>query len=208
MKIHRKASSKRKTAAKTSAKTTAKAAKTSAKRAKDVLRFAPNFTAYVLPPDAVCLYSEDRKFFLHGELYCALAAAIGKDGKSAQVLHRELSKHFPSDKIEEAIKPLRYRPNDLARGLRLQRTHSIAIVVPDLSNNFYIELVRGAKDYSASSNYTVLIGDSRDSWEEERNYLDSFHRRRVDGAGDDGHGSSLRSARKRRESDGCRARLT
>jgi len=41
------------------------------------LQFAPNFTAYVLPPDVVCLYSEDRKFFLHGELYCALAAAIG-----------------------------------------------------------------------------------------------------------------------------------
>jgi LacI family transcriptional regulator len=84
-------------------------------------------------------------------------------------------------RIEEAIKALRYRPNDLARGLRLQKTHSIAIVVPDLSNNFYIELVRGAKDYSASANYTVLIGDSRESWEEERNYLDSFHRRRVDG---------------------------
>ena len=84
-------------------------------------------------------------------------------------------------RIENAIKDLKYRPNDLARGLRLQKTHSIAIVVPDLSNNFYIELVRGAKDYSASANYTVLIGDSRDSWEEERNYLDSFHRRRVDG---------------------------
>ena len=84
-------------------------------------------------------------------------------------------------RIEEAIKTLRYRPNDLARGLRLQKTHSIAIVVPDLSNNFYIELVRGAKDYAASANYTVLIGDSRDRWEEERNYLDSFHRRRVDG---------------------------
>jgi DNA-binding LacI/PurR family transcriptional regulator len=53
--------------------------------------------------------------------------------------------------------------------------------VPDLSNNFYIELVRGAKDHSASASYTVLIGDSCESWEEERNYLDSFHRRCVDG---------------------------
>jgi oxazoline/thiazoline synthase len=48
----------------------------------DTLRFAPNFTAYVLPPDVVCLYSDDRKFFLHGELYFALAAAIGERGKS------------------------------------------------------------------------------------------------------------------------------
>jgi DNA-binding LacI/PurR family transcriptional regulator len=84
-------------------------------------------------------------------------------------------------RIQEAIKSLGYRPNDLARGLRLQKTHSIAIVVPDLANNFYSEVVRGAKDYSASANYTVLIGDSREKWEEERNYLDSFHRRRVDG---------------------------
>lgn len=84
-------------------------------------------------------------------------------------------------RIEAAIKTLKYCPNDLARGLRLQKTHSIAIVVPDLSNNFYIELVRGVKDYSASASYTVLIGDSRENWEEERNYLDSFHRRRVDG---------------------------
>ena len=84
-------------------------------------------------------------------------------------------------RIEEAVKTLRYFPNDLARGLRLQKTRSIAIVVPDLSNNFYIELVRGVKDYSASASFTVLIGDSRESWEEERNYLESFHRRRVDG---------------------------
>src|ERR1700691_6612318 len=77
-------------------------------------------------------------------------------------------------RIEEAVKTLRYFPNDLARGLRLQKTRSIAIVVPDLSNNFYIELVRGVKDYSASASYTMLIGDSRASLEEERNYLESF----------------------------------
>jgi LacI family transcriptional regulator len=84
-------------------------------------------------------------------------------------------------RIEGAIKQLKYRPNDLARGLRLQKTHTIAIIVPDLSNNFYVDVVRGAKDYSASVNYTILIGDSREKWEEERHYLDSFHRRRVDG---------------------------
>ena len=46
---------------------------------KDVPQFAQNFSVYVLPPDVVCLYSEDRKFFLHGELYCALASAIGAE---------------------------------------------------------------------------------------------------------------------------------
>jgi bacteriocin biosynthesis cyclodehydratase domain-containing protein len=73
---------------------------------KDLLRFAPNFTAYVLPPDVVCLYSEDRKFFLHGELYCALASAIGADGSSFDALVRKLERQFPTDKIQEAIKRL------------------------------------------------------------------------------------------------------
>ena len=73
---------------------------------QDVLRFAPNFTAYVLPPDVVCLYSEDRKFFLHGELYCALASAIGKNGKSLADLVGELGQNYPTDKIEEAVKRL------------------------------------------------------------------------------------------------------
>ncbi len=72
---------------------------------KKVPRFAPNFTVYVLPPDVVCLYSEDRKFFLHGELYCALASAIGA-GKSFQDLVRELDQKFPSDKIREALERL------------------------------------------------------------------------------------------------------
>ena len=84
-------------------------------------------------------------------------------------------------RINKAIERLQYRPNDLARSLRLQRTHTLAVVVPDLSNSFYTEIVRGMKDYANSVNYTLLIGDSRERWSEERTYLDLFHRRRVDG---------------------------
>ncbi len=73
---------------------------------KDIPQFAPNFTVYVLPPDVVCLYSEHRKFFLHGELYCALAAAIGEGGRSFRDIARGLAQNFPSDKIQEALKRL------------------------------------------------------------------------------------------------------
>ena len=70
---------------------------------KGIPQFAPNFTVYVLPPDVVCLYSEDRKFLLHGALYCALASAIAKGGKTFRELVRELEPDFPSDKIREAL---------------------------------------------------------------------------------------------------------
>jgi LacI family transcriptional regulator len=111
----------------------------------------------------------------------AKAAGASVSTVSAALNNSDYVSADTRSRIEHAIKELKYRPNDLARGLRLRKTHSIAIVVPDLSNNFYLDLVRGAKDYSASANYTMLIGDSRENWEEERSYLESFHRRRVDG---------------------------
>jgi ribosomal protein S12 methylthiotransferase accessory factor len=73
---------------------------------KDIPQFSPNLTVYVLPPESVCLYSENRKFFLHGALYCKLAAAIAKGGKSCRQLVHDLEHEFPSDKILEALKRL------------------------------------------------------------------------------------------------------
>ena len=72
---------------------------------KDVPQFAPNYSVYVLPPDAVCFYSEDRKFFLHGELFCIVADAIAA-GKNFGRIVRELTKKFPADVIDQAIKRL------------------------------------------------------------------------------------------------------
>src|SRR5258705_2104914 len=73
---------------------------------KDVLRFAPNFSVYVLPPEAVSLYSEDGNFFLHGELDGALAAEVGKGGKSVAALMRERPQSFPRAKMDEGTKRL------------------------------------------------------------------------------------------------------
>src|SRR6185369_3746096 len=73
---------------------------------KKIPQFAANFTVYVQTPNVVCLYSENRKFFLHGELYCALASAIGKGKQSFRELARELDRHFPSESVDEALKRL------------------------------------------------------------------------------------------------------
>jgi oxazoline/thiazoline synthase len=72
---------------------------------KGTPQFAPHLSVYVLPPETVCLYSEDRKFFLYGELYCAVADAIGA-GKNFAQITRELGKKYPADLINEAFKRL------------------------------------------------------------------------------------------------------
>jgi ribosomal protein S12 methylthiotransferase accessory factor len=69
------------------------------------IQFSPNFSVYVLPPDVVYLYSENRKVFLHGELYCALASRIGA-GESRDAITSALSREFPPAKIDEAFRRL------------------------------------------------------------------------------------------------------
>ena len=75
----------------------------------EVPQFAPNFTVYELPSEALCFYSEDRKFLLHGKIYCAIAHAIAKGEKSFRELVRELERDFPSEQVQEALKGLAER---------------------------------------------------------------------------------------------------
>jgi LacI family transcriptional regulator, repressor for deo operon, udp, cdd, tsx, nupC, and nupG len=111
----------------------------------------------------------------------ARAAGASVSTVSAAINNTDYISEAMRERIERAIRRLRYHPNQMARSLRLQRTHTIAIVVPDLSNSFYTELIRGVRDYAVTVNYTLLVGDSREKWDEERAYLEEFRRRRADG---------------------------
>jgi bacteriocin biosynthesis cyclodehydratase domain-containing protein len=71
-----------------------------------VLHFAPNFTVYALSPDVLCLYSEDRKFLLHGQLYVAIGALIAESGKTPQDISSVLEPYFPAEQTQEALKRL------------------------------------------------------------------------------------------------------
>ena len=102
----RKAAARKGTRGKSAAGKTSATRSRAPQRTKEIVQFAPNFTAYVLPPGTVCLYSEHRKFFLHGELYCAIAEAIGDKGKETQVLVGELARKFPVEQVQEALKRL------------------------------------------------------------------------------------------------------
>ncbi len=67
--------------------------------------FAPQFTVYVLPPSTVCLYSENRKFLLHGELYCALAAEIDGKRKLSDILGA-LRRRYSERDVRRALRRL------------------------------------------------------------------------------------------------------
>jgi ribosomal protein S12 methylthiotransferase accessory factor len=71
----------------------------------EVLRFTPNLSVHVLPPDTVCLYSEHRKFFLRGKLYCALAPRLAA-GEPRSAIVRALAQEFPEADVVRALERL------------------------------------------------------------------------------------------------------
>jgi LacI family transcriptional regulator len=60
-------------------------------------------------------------------------------------------------RIEDAARELNYHPNFAARALKFSRTNVVALVVPDLTNAIFSELMRGVEDAAADLGYMVLL---------------------------------------------------
>lgn len=84
-------------------------------------------------------------------------------------------------RVELAIDELGYVPNGLARGLLHGRTRTIALIVSDVSNPFFTLMARGVEDVAQRNGYTVILGNSDESAEKERQYVQTMLSNRVDG---------------------------
>jgi len=84
-------------------------------------------------------------------------------------------------RVLRAIEALNYHPDNVARSLRVRRTKSIGIVIPDLTNSFYPEVMRGMEDVARGSAYSTIFCDSREDDELERSCLRMLLSRRVEG---------------------------
>ena len=58
------------------------------------------------------------------------------------------------ERVEAAILELGYVPNILARGLRSKRTHTLALVVTDITNPFFTVIARGVEDTASEAGFT------------------------------------------------------
>lgn len=84
-------------------------------------------------------------------------------------------------RVVEAIKELGYRPNIIARSLKTQRTKTIGILIPDISSQFYPDIVRGAEDVSNIYDYNVILCNSDFDDKKEKEYLRVLKEKMVDG---------------------------
>lgn len=84
-------------------------------------------------------------------------------------------------RVLAAVRALGYEPNLVARGLAKQRTQTLGMIVPDIANPFFPEVVRGAEDAARAGGYSLLIASSDNDVKTEELYLKLFLAKRVDG---------------------------
>lgn len=62
-----------------------------------------------------------------------------------------------AEKVRQAVKELDYRPNALARALQMKKTMTIGVIIPDISNHYYAEIVRGIQRVAEREGYNIIL---------------------------------------------------
>ena len=86
-----------------------------------------------------------------------------------------------AEKVAQAIKELGYEPNPLGRGLRKGRSYTIAIILPDHSNPFFVQVARGVEEQARRREYGLITCNTDENPDVETFYVASLLKRKVDG---------------------------
>ncbi|WP_445503088.1 LacI family DNA-binding transcriptional regulator [Microvirga sp. G4-2] len=85
------------------------------------------------------------------------------------------------DLVTEAVRRSGYTPNSVARNLRKRRTMTALVVVPNLANPVFAQILRGIDDELTQSGYGLVIGNLDNCAEREARYVELALSRQVDG---------------------------
>jgi LacI family transcriptional regulator len=84
-------------------------------------------------------------------------------------------------RVFEAMKKLKYQPNLLARSLATGKTHTIGLVISDIRNPFYPELVQGVEELAVQNNYNIFLCNTDYDIEKGLKSIGALIKRKIDG---------------------------
>ncbi|MBM7095778.1 substrate-binding domain-containing protein [Bacillus sp. H-16] len=85
------------------------------------------------------------------------------------------------EKVLNVIKELKYHPNALARGLVYKRTNSLGVLIPDVSNAYVAEVIRGMEDTALHYGYNLILCNTDLDQKKMVKYLQVLKEKQVDG---------------------------
>ncbi len=108
-------------------------------------------------------------------------------GVSKSTVSRVLSGNYTyireetRQRVQDTINRLGFRPSSIARSLTSKRTQTIGILLSDIGNPFYADVIHGVEDVAIEQNYNVFLGNTNYNMQRGLALVQSFIDRRVDG---------------------------
>jgi DNA-binding LacI/PurR family transcriptional regulator len=107
-------------------------------------------------------------------------------GVSESTVSRVINRSIPVDdetrrRVEEAIRKLAYKPNLLAKGLRIKSSGIIGLVVPEIVHHTFASFIQAIEESTFSRGYALIVGNHKDDPDIEESFIDGLVRRHVDG---------------------------
>ncbi|WCK56450.1 LacI family DNA-binding transcriptional regulator [Aneurinibacillus sp. Ricciae_BoGa-3] len=84
-------------------------------------------------------------------------------------------------KVLDIINQVEYKPNRLAANLRKNTSETVAVILPDIANPFFAEIVKGFRDEALKSGYYILLCDTGNNTRQEEEFVKLVKERLVDG---------------------------
>jgi LacI family transcriptional regulator len=84
-------------------------------------------------------------------------------------------------RVQQAIAELRYVPSALARSLKSNRTHTVGMMIPNNSNPYFAEIIRGIEDTCYGAGFNVILCNSDDDPLKQSTYVRLLSEKQVDG---------------------------
>jgi LacI family transcriptional regulator len=94
---------------------------------------------------------------------------------------RMLVNQDTAERVLRAAEQLGYRPNRIARGLKTNRSYTVGVLIPDITNPLFPPILRGIEDRLDEAGYTSVVVNTDNDPERERSHLEAMRTRRVDG---------------------------
>lgn len=111
----------------------------------------------------------------------AQKAQVSRTTISRVLNNSPLVRQETAEKIRRVIEELGYQPSELARGLRMNETKTIGVIVSNILNPFFTGMVRGIEDVANHSDYNIVLCNTDENQEKEQQYLKTLLSKRVDG---------------------------
>lgn len=112
--------------------------------------------------------------------YVGVSTALVSYVLNGQAIEKQVNKST-AERITKAAKKFNYQPNQIAKSLKIQKTHTIGLVVADINFRFSTGITSAIEEEAKKNNYTVIYGSSNEDAEKFAKLINVFVNRRVDG---------------------------